>query len=66
MGNIGEGGQKDKLPVVKQVSHGNAMQSVVTIVNDIAMLFLKVAKRVNLKSSYHQKNFFVTMHGDRC
>lgn len=27
---------------------------------------LKVAVRVDLKSSHHEKNIFVTMYGDEC
>ena len=39
------------------------MYSMVTIVNNT--VYLKVAKRVGLKSFYHRKEMFVTMYGDR-
>ena len=42
-----------KLPVIKYVSHGNIMCGIVTVIN--RDVYLKVAKRIDLKNSHHQK-----------
>lgn len=35
MGEIGDGSRKDKLPVIKQVSHGDVMYSMETVANTV-------------------------------
>ena len=50
---------------------GDVMYSMVTIVkyviySMVTIAYLKVAKRVDLKGSHHQKKIFVTMCGDGC
>ena len=44
---------------------GDVMYSTVTIVNKTVLHIWKLL-RVNLKNSYHKKNNFVTMYGDKC
>ena len=60
-----KGIERYKLPLVKQFSHRDVMYSILTIVNAI-IVYLKVAKRVELKSSHHKKKTFLTIWGDRC
>ena len=43
----------------------NVIYSMGTIVYN-AILYLKVARRIDLKSSHHKKKEFVTMCGDGC
>ena len=50
-----------KNPVVKYISHGDIMYSMVIIVNN--QYYLKVAKRVNFKNSHHKKKTLLTTHG---
>ena len=49
-----KGVKRYKLPVIKQISHGGVMYSMVTEVNNT--VYLKVAKRVSLKFSSQEKN----------
>ena len=44
-----------KLPVIGQVSFRDLISSKVTTVNNICIICLEVAKRVDLKCSYHKK-----------
>ena len=37
-----------------------------TTVRNTVITCLKVAKRIDLKSSHHKKQNFITMYGDRC
>lgn len=43
--------------VIKELSHGDIMNSMVTIVNTIYIAYVKVAKRINLKSYHHKLDF---------
>ena len=42
------------------------MYSMATAVDNTLLCTLKVAKRVDLKSSHHKKKKIVTVCGDRC
>ena len=50
-----------KLPVIKYISHGDVIYSMVTIVNNTVVVYLKVTKRVDLKEKK-----VVTVWGDGC
>ena len=58
-----EGGQKDKLSVIRQISTRNIMYS---MINAIMLLYTKVVKRGNFKNSYHNKNCFVFFYNFVC
>ena len=44
-----------KLPVIRQIRFGDLISSKVTTVNNICIICLEVAKRVDLKCSHHRK-----------
>ena len=49
-----------KLPVTRWVSSGDLMYSMVTTVNNTdCIIYLKVAKRVDLKCSHHLKEMVI-------
>ena len=56
---VGEGGQKAQNSNYRKVIHGIIMSSMATIANNTILknyfVYLKVAKRVNLKSSPYKK-----------
>ena len=54
-----------KLPVMKKISHGDVVYSMITIVNN-NITYLKVAESSDLRSSHHKKKISVSMHGDGC
>lgn len=49
---------------MKLTSHGDIVYNIVSIVNN-TLTYVKVAMRVNLKSSY-QKKKNVTMYSEKC
>lgn len=54
-----------KLPVIKQVSHENVINSMESIVNmqhGDCVIYLKFTKTPDIKSSQHKKK--ITMYGD--
>ena len=66
MGEMGEKGQKVEISSYKMskswgcnVQHGDYSQ-------EYCIVYLKVARGVDLKSSHHQKKKIVIVHGDRC
>ena len=58
-----EGGQKDQLSVIRQISARNTMYG---MINAIMLLFMKVVKRGNFKNSYHNKICFVFFYNFVC
>ena len=54
-------GNGEGLQRYKQVIGGCVMYSVVTTVNNICIVYLKVVERVAIKSSHYKKNFGVVM-----
>ena len=46
-----EGVKRYKVPVMRQISSGDVMYSMVTVVNN-TLVYLKVAKGIDLKSSH--------------
>ena len=53
MGKMDEGGQKVQTLSFK-ISHEDVIYSIGTIINN-SILHMKVAKRIDLKSSHHRK-----------
>ena len=64
VGETGDKDQKYKHPALKWKRHGNVMYSMVTVINKI-IAYLKLAKRINLKSPYHRKKKFIRIYSDR-
>ena len=60
---MGEGDRQVQNSSCK-ASPGDVMCNRVTLVNKYRTVYLRVAKRVVLKSSHHEKK--VAMHGDGC
>ena len=62
---VGEGGQKVQTSNYRKVTHGIIMCSMAAIANNTILknyfLYLKVAKRVDLKSPHHTHTQDVTM-----
>ena len=50
------GVKKYKLPVIKEISLGDIMYSMATIVYNIIFAYLKVAEKVHLKNPHHKEN----------
>ena len=50
---MGEGAPKIQTSSSKIKRPGDIMYSIVTVVNNTVLYFFKIAKRVDLKSSYH-------------
>lgn len=50
---MGEGGQKAQASSY-ELGPGDAVHSVVTVVNNPVLRILKIAKRIDLKSSHHK------------
>lgn len=55
-GKIDEGSQRHKLPVIRLISHGNIMYSMMTL---MMPYYLKVAMRINLA-------VLITIHIQKC
>ena len=62
---VGEGGQKVQTSNYRKVTHGIIMCSMATIANNTIFfnyfVYLKVVKRVDLKSPHHTRTKDVTM-----
>ena len=63
MDKVDEDGQRYKLPVRKLISPRHVMYSTVTMVNKYYTGYLKVAKRVDHKSSHKKKIVAVWFDG---
>lgn len=58
MGEMGERGQRYKLPVISKL-YGDVVYSVMTVVNKNCIAYLKAAKERDLKSSHNRKNSII-------
>lgn len=60
---MGKGGQKVQMSIIKQVSHGDVMYNMEMTVNK-TVLHISKSLRVHPQSSHDRKKF--SMYGDRC